>query len=187
MNSPAEARTASGSLAPSPEQLGLLQEALDSVEFAAHHLRSMSVSSSLRLPPKSNHCTIWRDILPFEDAGVHFAHREADQFPSHGVAAFEFAFVFEFDLAGDRGQRSVDIEDARDGTASSPRPGPARSALEMTFSRTEMGSRCADAGALVDALVIACGEGQSAPPPRGCRAGRAARPACRALPTLPAP
>ena len=44
---------------------------------------------------------------------VGLGDRRANQFASHVVGALHLAFVFEFEFAGDRGQRSVDVADAR--------------------------------------------------------------------------
>ena len=43
-----------------------------------------------------------------------FSDRCADQLAADVVGAFHFAFVFEFEFAGDGGQRGIDVADARD-------------------------------------------------------------------------
>ncbi len=80
-------------------------------------------------------------LTPSKYCVVDLADGDADQFAGDGVAALEFAFVFQLDLAGDGGQRGVDIEHARDGERFA---GAERAALGIRddVSIAEMGRRC---------------------------------------------
>src|SRR5439155_12142319 len=100
-----------------------------------------------------------RDVRAVKILVVGFAHRTADQLARHGVAALQLAFVFQLELAGNRGQGSVNIEDARH-----------RHGL-FGFERATLGVRnhilehrdgqaLRDTGTLVDFLVFARGESQ---------------------------
>ena len=69
-----------------------------------------TLSSSFSEPPRSNHLHDLRDVDALEILVVDLADGGADQLARHRVAALEFAFVFQFQLAGDGGQRGVDIQ-----------------------------------------------------------------------------
>ena len=82
-----------------------------------------------------------RNVGAFEVVVVDLAHGGADQLARHRVAALQLAFVFQFELAGDGRQRGVDIDDRAARRASSLARRARRSALDTTFSSTEMGRR----------------------------------------------
>ena len=99
-----------------------------------------------------------REVDAFEVLVVDLADGGADEFAGHGVAALEFAFVFEFELAGDGGQGGVDVDDARHGGIVLAPQGAALGVRDHVFEHRD-GQALADAGALVDALVLAGEEG----------------------------
>src|SRR5690242_15409990 len=86
------------------------------------------------------------------------ANGGANQLARDCVRAFQFAFVFEFELAGDGGQRRVDIGNTGDGAFFSRAGGALFSAAHDAFENGD-GKALADAGALVHALVFARLEG----------------------------
>ena len=53
-----------------------------------------------------------RHVRPLEILVVNFAHGKADQLFGDGIAAFELAFVFQLQLAGDGRQSGIYIQDA---------------------------------------------------------------------------
>ena len=83
-----------------------------------------------------------RDVRALEIAVVDLADRGANQLPRDGVAALQLALVFELQLAGDRGQRRVEIQDSRHRHRRPCAFSARRSAFDTTFSSTEIGSRC---------------------------------------------
>src|SRR5262249_35863654 len=82
----------------------------------------------------------------------------ADKFASDGVGALEFTLVFEFELAGDGRKRSVDVGDSCDGGVFSRACRALLAAADDAFENGEW-QALGDAGALVDAVVVAGLEG----------------------------
>ncbi len=78
----------------------------------------------------------------FEVAVEDLAHGDADQFAPHRIAAFEFAFVFQFDLAGDGRQRGVDVQHARHGDRLRCCAGRGARRSRPRSPVTEIGRRC---------------------------------------------
>ena len=58
------------------------------------------------------HYLIEADAVQISVKGLR--HRGADQLAAYVVGAFHFAFVFQFELAGDGGQGGIDVADAGD-------------------------------------------------------------------------
>ena len=76
------------------------------------------------------------------------------------VSAFHFAFVFEFELAGDGRQRGIHVADTRDRNLLAMSKGSALGIGDDVL-HTRNWEALADAGTLVYFLVLACGEGDA--------------------------
>ena len=84
----------------------------------------------------------------------------ANQLAAYVIGALHLAFVFEFELAGDGGQRGVDVADARDDYVLLMRERAALGVGDHVFHRGD-GQTLAYAGTLVDFLVFARDEGDA--------------------------
>ena len=110
------------------------------------------------MPPRLNHCSICCVLVVGEVAVVDLADGGADELANHRVRAAHLAFVFEFELAGDAGQRGVDVADARHGERFAVDERAPFGIRDDQFHGGD-GQALADAAALVDFLVFARGEG----------------------------
>src|ERR1035438_6287323 len=140
------------------ERLGLLHEALYGVQLADH---GGGIDGLIQLERAA-------EIEPFDDLRkidalevlvVNLADGGADEFAGDGIAAFEFALVFQFELAGDGGKGGVNVGDARHGGIVLALQGASLGVGYHVFEHGD-GEALADAGALVDALIFARQEGQ---------------------------
>ncbi len=82
----------------------------------------------------------------------------ADDLADDGVGAADFAFVFEFDLAGDTGERGVDVADAGDDEGFSVEESAALGIGEDELHCAD-GETLRDAAAFVDLLFFPGCEG----------------------------
>src|SRR6266446_690913 len=86
------------------------------------------------------------------------ADGSANQVAGDGVGAFELAFVFELEFAGDGRKSGVNIGDARDGMFFADAGGALLGVADYAFQRCDW-QALADARTAIDALVFACLEG----------------------------
>ncbi len=116
------------------------------------------MSLSWTVPPRLNHCSIcW--VL---DAGEVLVEDGGDGLPNDladdGVGSAHLALVLELDLAGDAGERGVDVADARDDGGLAVDEGAAFGVRDDELHGGD-GQALRDAGALVDLFFFARGEG----------------------------
>src|ERR1035438_7542569 len=140
------------------ERLRLLHEALNGVQLPDH---GGGIDGLIELERTAEIEPFYdpRKIDALEVLVVDLADGSADQIAGHGIAAFELALVFQFELAGDGGERGVNVGDARHGGIVPALQGAALGVGYHVFEHGN-GEALADAGALVDALVFARQEGQ---------------------------
>ncbi len=81
-----------------------------------------------------------------------------DDLADDGVCAAHLAFVFEFHFSGDARERGVDVADAGDDEGLVVEEGAAFGVRDDEFQGGD-GEALGAAAALVDFLVLACGEG----------------------------
>ncbi len=86
------------------------------------------------------------------------ADGSANQLAGDGVGAFELAFVFELEFAGDGRKGGVNIGDACDGSFFADAGGALLGVADYAFQRCDW-QALADAGAAVHALVFTSLEG----------------------------
>src|SRR5258707_7392284 len=87
------------------------------------------------------------------------ADGSANQLAGDGVGAFELAFVFELEFAGDGRKSGVNISDARDGSFFADAGGALLGAADHAFQRCDWHA-LADAGAAVSARGVPSPSGQ---------------------------
>src|ERR1035437_8487013 len=140
------------------ERAGLLHQALYGVQLADHgggiH-GLIELERAAEIEPFDHR----RKINALEVLVEDLADGGADEIARHAIAAFELALVFQLEFAGDGGQGGVDVGDARDGGVVPAAEGAALGVRDHVFEDGD-GESLADAGALVDALVLAGEEGQ---------------------------
>ena len=121
---------------------------------AASCSMAVALSGTFRSPPDLEPLDDRLEIGVAQVLGEDFADGGANQFARDGVGAFQLAFVFEFQLAGDGGNGGVDVGDARGGVGFVVARGALLGAADHGFHAGD-GQALADAGALVDALIFA--------------------------------
>src|SRR5262249_29157024 len=84
----------------------------------------------------------------------HAADSGTNQLSRNGVGALELAFVFQFEFAGDRRKRGIDVRDASDAALFTVAGGALFGVADNAFQRGD-GQPLAHAGASVHALVFA--------------------------------
>src|SRR6185369_6695699 len=89
-----------------------------------------------------------------ESLAEHSAHRRANQFPRNGVRALQFAFVFQFQLAGDRRKRCVDVYNPCDTAFFAVTRGTLLGVADHAFQRSDW-QPLAYSRSPIDALVFA--------------------------------
>src|ERR1035437_5797352 len=140
------------------ERPGLLHQALNGIQLADHGGGIdglIELERAAEIEPFDHR----RKINALEVLVEDLADGGADEIAGDGIAAFEFALVFQFEFAGDGGEGGVDIGDARDGGIVLAPEGAALGVRDRVFEDGD-GEALADAGALIDALVLAGEEGQ---------------------------
>ena len=97
-----------------PERACLFHQALNGAEFA-HHLGGVGIGTQFQRAADIEPLNDRLHIDTLEIAVVNLAHGCPDQFPTHRVAAFKFAFVFQFDFSGNCRKRRVDVDHTGNG------------------------------------------------------------------------
>src|ERR1035437_4366193 len=140
------------------ERPGLLHQALNGIQLADHGGGIdglIELERAAEIEPFDHR----RKINALEVLVEDLADGAADEIAGDGIAAFQLALVFQFQFAGDGGEGGVDVGDARDGGIVPAAEGAALGVRDHVFEDGD-GEALADAGALVDALVLAGEEGQ---------------------------
>ena len=121
---------------------------------------SAAENSSVRatVPPRLNHCSICWVLVSVKYWSENAGGGLADDLADDGVSTAHFAFVLEFDFAGDAGEGGEDVGDAGDGEGFVVQDRPALGIRDDEFHGGD-GQALRDAGPLVDLLVVAGGEG----------------------------
>ena len=116
------------------------------------------MSLSWTVPPRLNHCSICWVLVSAKYLSKMAGDGLADDLADDGVGAAHLAFVFELDLAGDAGERGVDVADAGDDEGFAVEKSAAFGVGDDELHGAD-GQALRDAAALVDLLVFARGEG----------------------------
>src|SRR5690242_3463157 len=134
------------------QQLGLFEQSLNGCELLDHFGRRCSFVH-LQRAPQFEPLHHSRHILAVENPCVDLSYRQANQLARDGVAALELALVLQLELAGNRGQRRVNIHHPRNGDRVADRQRPPLGVRNYVFQHRNR-QALADSGALVDALVF---------------------------------